>query len=251
MKNTAEEQVAMALLRSKHTVAFTGAGISVESGIPPFRGKDGIWDQYDPRLLEIGFFILNPEKSWNAIREIFFTKFREASPNPAHQTLARWQQQGLLRRVITQNIDNLHQEAGSNDVIDFHGNAQSIICLDCQKKYPVDPILVSRPVPLCPNCGGLLKPDFIFFGEGIPIQAYHNAFDEASCCDCMLIIGTSGEVQPANQLPIVAASNGAYIIEINTEPSVFSKDVSNYIVRQRSGIFLPLVHHVIERINQH
>jgi NAD-dependent deacetylase len=242
------KQTAQVLLRSKHVVAFTGAGISVESGIPPFRGSDGIWDKYDPKLLEIGFFILNPEKSWVAIKELFYGKFRGARPNPAHQTLALWQSKGILHRVITQNIDSLHQEAGSASVVEFHGNAQRIICLDCERQYPVDPILISRPVPSCPKCGGLLKPDFIFFGEGIPHEAYRDAFDEASACDCMLIIGTSGEVQPANQLPVVASSNGAYIIEINTELSLYSSNISNLIIREKSGIFLSVVDKFINEI---
>lgn len=242
------KQAAEVLLRSKRLVAFTGAGISVESGIPPFRGSEGIWNQYDPRLLEIDFFVLNPEKSWKAIKEIFYVKFKGAKPNAAHLTLARWQKQGLLRRVITQNIDNLHQEAGSTDVVEFHGNSQRLICLDCESFYPIDPILLSRPVPSCPKCGGLLKPDFIFFGEGIPHEAYSAAFEEASKCDCMLIIGTSGEVSPANQLPITAATNGAYIIEINTETSLYSTRVSNLIVREKSGVFLPQTEQFINEI---
>lgn len=243
-------QIAQAMLRSRYVVAFTGAGISVESGIPPFRGKDGIWDQYDPRLLEISFFVLNPAKSWAVIKEIFYGKFRGAEPNKAHKCLAQWQSAGIIKRVITQNIDNLHQAAGSEHVVEFHGNAQRVTCLDCQRTYPVDPILISRPVPGCPVCGGLLKPDIIFFGEGIDQHIYEEAFGEASQCDCMLIIGTSGEVQPANQLPIIAASNGAYIIEINTEPSAYSDRVSNLVARQPSGTLLPLVERIINEVKQ-
>ncbi|MBK9290539.1 MAG: NAD-dependent deacylase [Bacteroidetes bacterium] len=248
MKQDLAREVAGILLRSRHTLAFTGAGISVESGIPPFRGSGGIWDNYDPRLLEIGFFVLNPARSWEAIKEIFYGKFRGAKPNAAHLTLAKWQKNGILRRVITQNIDNLHQEAGSENVIEFHGNAQRLSCLDCQRQYPIDPILIARAVPSCPKCGGLLKPDFIFFGEGIPHDAYHESFAEATGCDCMLIIGTSGEVAPANQIPITAASNGAFIIEINTEISTYSKHVSNLIVREPSGSFLPAVDQFINNI---
>lgn len=248
MDSEIAHQIAQAMLRSQHTVAFTGAGISVESGIPPFRGAGGIWDQYDPRLLEIGFFVLNPAKSWAAIKEIFYGKFRSAEPNASHFVLARWQSQGIIQRVITQNIDNLHQAAGAEHVVEFHGNAQRVTCLDCQRAYPVDPILISRPVPGCPECGGLLKPDFIFFGEGIDQSVYEEAFRQASLCDCMLVIGTSGEVQPANQLPIVAASNGALIIEINTEPSTYSGRVSHIVARQPSGTLLSIVERIINEV---
>ena len=249
MEHQFVSRLAEVLLRSKHTVVFTGAGISVESGIPPFRGTEGIWDQYDPRLLELDFFVMKPEKSWAAIKEIFFGKFRGAEPNPAHLTLARWQAQGLIKRIITQNIDNLHQQAGSHHVVEFHGNAQRLTCLDCESLFHVDPILISRPVPSCPKCSGLLKPDFIFFGEGIPREAYLEAFEEASLCDCMLIIGTSGEVYPANQLPFTAASKGAYIVEINTEPSLYSNKLSNLIIREKSGIILPLTDQFISHLN--
>jgi NAD-dependent deacetylase len=240
--------IARTLLQSKYSIVFTGAGISVESGIPPFRGNGGIWDHYDPLLLEINYFLRNPAKSWEAIKKIFYGKFIGAKPNPAHFTLARWQSEGHIKRIITQNIDNLHHEAGSERVVEFHGNAQRIRCMRCQEQYPVKPSLIADAVPRCLKCGGLLKPDFIFFGESIPHVAFNDAFQEAARCDCLLIIGTSGEVQPANQVPVRAAAGGAIIIEINTEPSLYSSQISTIVARQPSGTFLPMIERIINKI---
>ncbi len=120
------------LRRSKYTIAFTGAGISVESGIPPFRGENGIWNKYDPATLELGFFYENPKESWEVIKQLFYDFFGNAECNTAHKVLARMEEKGLLKCVITQNIDNLHQQAGSKVVHEFHGNSQKLVCVQCR-----------------------------------------------------------------------------------------------------------------------
>ena len=214
-----EDQIRKAarlLLQSRFTTAFTGAGISVESGIPPFRGNDGVWSRYDPKTLEIGFFRSHPVESWDIIKAIFYDNFEQAKPNKAHLALAEMEQRALLGRIITQNIDNLHQEAGSKEVYEFHGNSKRLVCLGCHRVYPVRDISLDLLPPTCRECGGLLKPDFVFFGEGIPQAALGASYEAARLSDVFLIIGTTGDVMPANQIPFMARSAGCKIIEINT-----------------------------------
>jgi len=128
------EQAADALRRAKRAVAFTGAGISVESGIPPFRGPDGLWSRYDPQVLDLSYFHAHPLESWQVIKEIFYDYFGRARPNEAHKALARLEQAGYLQGVITQNIDNLHQEAGSRHVVEYHGTSRYLTCTACESK---------------------------------------------------------------------------------------------------------------------
>ena len=214
-------QAAALLGAARHAVAFTGAGISVESGIPPFRGPGGLWNRVDPSFIEIGRFLAEPAACWQRIREIFFDSFGQARPNAAHFALAALEAAGRIQSVITQNIDNLHQEAGSREVIEFHGNSRWLLCLECGSREPVRPERLVQLPPRC-RCGGLLKPDFIFFGEGIPEKALQRSYQEASQADLFLVIGSSGEVQPACQIPVLARNRGARLIEINPHPSHFT-----------------------------
>jgi NAD-dependent deacetylase len=222
------------ILKSRFTTAFTGAGISVESGIPPFRGNNGIWTKYDPKSLEIAWFMSRPVESWNIIKEIFYDFFEEAKPNKAHLVLAEMERRALLGRIITQNIDNLHQEAGSREVYEFHGNSKRLVCLDCRKFYTVTEISLDHIPPTCRQCGGLLKPDFVFFGEGIPQTALAASYEAATISDVFLVIGTTGDVMPANQIPYLAKSAGCKIIEINTEPSNYSGDITDIFIRGKA-----------------
>jgi NAD-dependent deacetylase len=209
------------LLEARHATAFTGAGISVESGIPPFRGPGGLWSRVDPGFIEIDHFLAQPLASWRKIREIFYDFLGDAQPNAAHLGVAALEEAGRLKAVITQNIDNLHQEAGSREVIEFHGNSRWLVCLECRKREAVTAERLRLLPPRC-SCGGLLKPDFIFFGEGIPEKALQRSYQEASQADLFLLIGSSGEVQPACQIPVLAKNRGAKIIEINLHPSNFT-----------------------------
>jgi NAD-dependent deacetylase len=214
---------ASSLLRqARHVTVFTGAGISVESGIPPFRGPGGLWSRIDPGFIDIEFFRSRPRESWRLIKQIFYDSFGNAAPNAAHFGIAALEQAGLIKAVITQNIDNLHQRAGSRDVIEFHGNSQWLACLDCHKREAVRPERLVELPPRCSACGGVLKPDFIFFGEGIPEKALQRSCQEASAADLLLIIGSSGEVQPACQIPVLARSRGANVIEVNLHESHFT-----------------------------
>lgn len=233
---------------SRLMLAFTGAGISVESGIPPFRGPEGIWNKYDPIVLDLSYFYAKPQKSWKAIKEIFYSFFDEAKPNPAHHKLAWLEQQHILHSIITQNIDNLHQKAGSKNVIEFHGHTRTLTCIKCKQQYPSEVVKRSK-VPVCQNCGSVLKPDFIFFGEAIPEPAGSRAFDLAARADLILVIGTTGEVMPAGQIPYIVKRNGGNIIEINTEKSAFTHQLdtcflqgkaSDIMIQIASGLSNPL-----------
>ena len=223
------------IANAKHLVAFTGAGISVESGIPPFRGEEGLWNKYDPMALDINYFLQNPVDSWHVIFEIFYHYFLEARPNQAHKLLSRLENSGILKAVITQNIDNLHQEAGSGHVIEYHGNSKYLICEICGKRYPVAEIDFNPLPPRCALDQKVLKPDFVFFGEAIPEEAAEEAVQEVHNADLLLIIGTTGDVVPANMLPGIAKSAGAKIIEINPEPSGYSATITDLFLQGKAG----------------
>lgn len=230
--------VATLLLKSKKTVAFTGAGISVESGIPPFRGNGGIWTQYDPKILELDFFMQNSHHCWPLIKTLFYDFFDDKQPNAAHRILARWEKEQLLTVVITQNIDHLHHLAGSKNVVEFHGTSQRLVCLECDFFTEDTPGYLLKLPPTCPNCRSVLKPDFVFFGEGIPREAYVRSMEAMADTQLLLIIGTSGEVSPANQLPYIAKRNGAAIVEINPEPSNYTNALTDFYLQGKAGEIL-------------
>jgi NAD-dependent deacetylase len=229
------KRAAEILKKSKYTIAFTGAGISVESGIPPFRGESGLWNKYDPRVLDLGYFIENPEECWYYIREIFYDFFAESKPNTAHQVLAEMEHRGLLKSVVTQNIDNLHHEAGSTTVFEFHGNSKQLVCSRCAKIIPVSEVNLKSLPPRCPDDKTILKPDFIFFGEGIPPEAYEMSFIAAKKCEVCLVVGSTGEVVPASYIPRTAKEYGATIIEINPEESHFTHQITDIYLKGRAG----------------
>jgi len=219
---------------SNYTIAFTGAGISVESGIPPFRGENGLWSKYDSEVLDLSYFYRNPEQSWKVIKEIFYDFFGEASPNKAHQVLSKMEKLGLLQSIITQNIDNLHFEAGSKEVYEFHGNSRMLICKN-NHKFDVSSFDLEKLPPKCKECGELLKPDFIFFGEGIPEIAYKKSFEASVLAEVVIIVGSTGEVHPASDIPRIAKQNGAIIIEINPEKTLFSNSITDVFLQGKAS----------------
>lgn len=223
---------------SKFTLAFTGAGISVESGIPPFRGQDGLWNKYNPEVLDLGYFLNDPEECWVYIREIFYDFFADARPNKAHEVLARMEQAGLLHSLVTQNIDNLHQEAGSHIVHEFHGNSKRLVCRKCGEVYDVKDINLKNIPPRCAADNTVLKPDFIFFGEGISPSAFENSFADAEKCQVCIIVGSTGEVTPASFVPRTAKQSGATIIEINPRESLFTDSVTDIHLQGSAGNIL-------------
>lgn len=228
MKHTDRfENAAEIIVNAKRCVAFTGAGISVESGIPPFRGENGLWNKYDPDTFDIRYFHRHTKESWQVIREIFYDLFGKVRPNKAHAALAQLEASGVVKSVITQNVDNLHYDAGSRVVHEFHGSLKRLVCLACHARYPISTVSLDRLPPACPHCEGILKPDVIFFGESIPEPAGSLSFEETRQADCFILIGTTGTVAPANLIPSAARSNGAAIIEINPVPSEYTSRVTD------------------------
>lgn len=241
MREAQLEKAVNILRNSRYTIAFTGAGISVESGVPPFRGENGIWNKYDPKVLDMDFFYENPYESWTVIREIFYNYFGKAAPNDAHKVLGRMEQRGGLACVITQNIDNLHQEGGSETVYEFHGNAQEMVCTSCDHRFPASEVNFEELPVRCSVCGGLVKPAFIFFGEAIPMDAYSGSLEAAKKADVCIVIGSLGEVMPAAMIPWEAKNNGASIIEINPKPSRFTGSITDvHLVAGASEALLAL-----------
>ena len=228
------EQAVKILKDAKHVTAFTGAGISVESGIPPFRGENGLWSKYNPVVLDIEYFRNNPKESWIVIKEIFYGFFGEAKPNDAHFVLAELEKMGIVKSIITQNIDNLHQASGSKEVYEFHGNSRNLICDNCFQIYSGEETDLSTLPPDCKVCGGVLRPDFVFFGEPIPEPARTNSFKEAELADVFLIVGTTGEIMPASLIPNEAKRNGAKIIEINIEETNFTSSITDIFLQGKA-----------------
>ena len=224
--NTARplERAIELLAASRDTVALTGAGISTPSGIPDFRGgRSGLWSQADPlAVASVWAFYEHPERFYQWIRPVM-SRMMSARPNAAHTALAALQEHGLVKTVITQNIDSLHLRAGNQGVLELHGHTRTATCLACRRPAPADSLWAAvlagrRPDP-CPGCGGLLKPDIILFGEPLPYDAISAAQQETLSADVMLIVGSSLEVMPAADLPLLAKRRGARTILVNLTPT--------------------------------
>lgn len=218
------EQVISLLRASRYMVALTGAGISTYSGVPDFRGDHaGLWRHIDPlSVASIWAFHDDPERFYRWIKPVIL-KALAARPNPAHAALAELERAGRLKAVITQNIDSLHQQAGSRRVLEVHGHTRTATCLSCHHTLPSDALWLAAldggtPSP-CPLCSGLLKPDFVLFGEPLPYDTISAAQHETLACDLMLVIGTSLEVMPAADLPLLARRRGARLILVNLTPT--------------------------------
>ncbi len=201
-------------------VALTGAGLSTPSGIPDFRSAEtGLWSHVNPmEIASIWGFKEKPERFYTWMGPLARSIF-EAEPNPAHTALLRLEQLGRLRAVITQNIDALHHRAGSRNVIELHGHLRTLTCLQCRRQYDAHPhlwLFLERGIlPACPECGAIMKPDVVLFGEPLPEVEVLRAQEEALHCDAMLVAGSSLEVMPAADLPALAARRGAKLIMLN------------------------------------
>jgi NAD-dependent deacetylase len=229
------KQTAQIIANGKYIVALTGAGISVESGIPPFRGKGGLWEKFDPmEYAHIDVFMKDPQKVWQVLFKDLKSVVGKSKPNAAHQGLARLEKLGKLKTVITQNVDGLHQKAGNTDVVEFHGNLTEYQCLTCGAFRNIDELDLNQMPPRC-NCGGIYRPNCIFFGEAIPPENIRRSQEAATECDIMLVVGTSAIVQPAAFMPIAAKQSGAIIIEINPETTPLTQQTSDYFIKGKAG----------------
>jgi len=263
-------QAAELILNSKNLVAFAGAGLSQESGIPTFRGDEGIWKQYLPIIFGnpaglFSAFVFSPGK----FREFVLAAvgaFVSAEPNAGHQALALLSRSGFLKNVITQNIDDLEQRAGVKDVIQLHGNIYRMRCISCKQTWMVDRgqmvkildelkgtdtradlIALGKKYLKCPKCGGWSRPDIVLFGESIDREDYYRAAEMARSCDLMLVLGTSGVVYPAAMIPNYGRKAGAKIIEVNPEATELSRR-SDLSIRAGSAVTLPRIIDEMQKI---
>lgn len=245
------ERVAQMVQGFTYLGALVGAGLSVESGIPPFRGPGGLWSRYgQPSMLSYRQFIQDPGLWWeqrlqDESREgspVYELKMavERAIPNAGHYALVDLERRGLLKCLITQNVDDLHHRAGSESVLEIHGNRTWLRCVDCGSRRPRQGFEIGDLPPRCPECTGAIKLDTVMFGEPIPPKTLQACWEQARVCDCMLLIGTSGMVNPAAQLPLVAKGNGAFLIEINTEETALTPYCDVTLIGP-SGELLPVL----------
>jgi len=233
------EKLKSVLSSAKKIVFFTGAGISAESGIPTFRGKEGIWNKMKPEeLANFDAFLRNPQIVWDWYQ--YRKKIvHQASPNPAHLTISELQNYFDEITVVTQNVDNFHLRAGSEVVHELHGNIEKNYCITCAKRYDFENLSVGEKVPRC-DCGGLIRPDIVWFGEYLPEEAYSLSEAAAEDCDVMFIVGTSAVVFPAANIPYIAKRNGKYLVEINIERTELS-NFADLSLFGKAGEILPQI----------
>ena len=247
------------LVGSEYPVALTGAGLSVESGIPSFRGPGGLWTRYgQPSNLSYRVFSGDPQAWWEQRLRDEATPGNptydlkaavdDAEPNAGHVALAQLESLGVLKSVITQNVDGLHGRAGSARVLEIHGNRNYLRCIVCGARQPREGYLITDLPPTCTQCGGVIKLDTVMFGEPIPQTTLAQCVAEVQSCDAMLLVGTSGAVNPAARFPLVARERGARIIEVNPMPTELT-DAAHVVITGAAGDTLPaLVQAVRERM---
>jgi NAD-dependent deacetylase len=218
------ERLAQLVEAARPCVVLTGAGVSTESGIPDFRSPTGIWARYDPReYATIDAFEAHPEKVW----EFYTLRYRaltEAQPNEAHRALAELEDRGFVSAIVTQNIDLLHERAGSRDVIEVHGSIRECVCLACGARYGLEEVLgmlESAPVPRCTSCGAILKPGVVMFGELLDAGSIERAFQLARETKLLLVVGSTLEVQPVAGLPWETVTAGGEVAIVNLGPTAF------------------------------
>ena len=236
------ERAAELLSGARKGVAFTGAGVSAESGIPTFRGEGGLWSKYDPiKVASIDSFLRDPSAYWAVSKERGGIALA-ARPNPGHYALAALEAAGNLVVIVTQNTDGLHKDSGCRNVIELHGSSRTVQCLDCgtrESRAVVQARLAVQMPPRCKSCGGIfLKPTVVLFGEPMPVQAMQEAFALARNADVMLVVGSSLVVHPAADIPLAAARSGAHLIIVNAEPTPFDS-LAEVVIHGRAGEVLP------------
>jgi NAD-dependent deacetylase len=239
--------LAVQLLReSKSAVALTGAGISTDSGIPDFRSPGGIWSKYPAKFGDFRHFEKHPEQFFKIGRELL-PLLANAVPNAGHFALKELEDMDCLKAVITQNVDGLHQEAGSQKVIEIHGTYKTATCLQCNRKFTEDEVVsFLEKIPLCPDCSGIIKPDVVMFGEKLPKKAFREALQLAEQADVMIAAGTSLEVYPASHLLLVTKSNKGSIIIVNDTKTALDK-VADVVIHESLSVCLP---HIAEKLKQ-
>jgi NAD-dependent deacetylase len=228
------------LKSAKNIAILTGAGISAESGIATFRDPDGLWNKLNPaELASIDGFMANPKLVWEWYQHRVKI-VNESKPNPGHYAIAEMQNIFPKVTVVTQNVDRLHQKAGSKDVIELHGNIVTNRCFDCSADYSGETHLPDNELPKCPKCGGKIRPNVVWFGEQLPEDAIRDAEIAAKTCEVFFSIGTSAEVYPAAGLPFLAKQSGARIVEINPNDTPLTPYV-DFSIPELAGESLPII----------
>ncbi len=238
------DRAARFLRDARHAVALTGAGVSAESGIPTYRGEGGFWRKYDPdRYASYDYFLQDPSYYWRFFLEIRHPLLEKSRPNQAHLCLARLEADGRLVSVITQNIDGLHQAAGSKTVRELHGSARLARCMSCKTEYTIDEVLPAESAeipPRCEGCGGVVRPGVVLFGESLPPDVLDRAIAEAQASDLLITIGSSLTVYPAAAIPEIARAGGARLIVVNVDPTPVDL-VADVVFHARAGAILPQI----------
>jgi NAD-dependent deacetylase len=251
------------LAESKYAIALTGAGMSTESGIPDFRGPKGIWtlnkEAEAKAYQRYELFLNDPKAYWEEILGFrgtygtFYEQIRQAQPNPGHHALAELEVRGILKCVITQNIDGLHKKAGNKKVLEYHGSVNAVRCISCGARFAREEVSLDELPPRC-QCSAALKYDVVHFTEPIPLDVMSESEKEASRCDLMLICGTSAVVYPFANLPRMARYHlgSVKIIEVNADPTPLTHEgVSDYLIQGKTGEILPRIMEEVRKAQKH
>lgn len=248
------EEVADLIAKAKKVVVFTGAGISTESGIPDFRGPDGLWTKFDPEDFTYQKYVTSREarkRLWSMSKTVGLS-WHDLKPNPAHYAVAELEKLGKLDCVITQNVDGLHQKAGNSEdkVIQLHGNMQWAKCLSCGERWRNEEVMrwveMGAEDPQCVKCGGIIKPEGVFFGEAMPVKETMEAERHSTACDLCIVIGSSLVVYPAALMPQYAVQSGAKLVIIN-EGETSLDHVAHILIRDKAGKVMP---RIVERVKE-
>ncbi len=236
------------VLSSSRVVALTGAGVSTESGIPDYRSPGtGLWEKMDQSVVSLDGFMREPSRYYDYSLELYPVR-KTARPNPAHYMLAQLENRGALKGIITQNVDGLHQEAGSGHVHELHGSLRQAVCLSCSVLQSMDEamerVALGQNPPLCTNCGGVLKPNAVFFGEALPTIPWERSLELSRGADLFIAIGSSLQVSPANTLPDIAIRSGSKVIVLNSTLTPFDGE-AELVVRERIGEFSSVVMNIL------
>jgi len=274
MRTTKEEKImeelivraAKDLVEANYGIALTGAGMSTESGISDYRGPDGVWTK-DPEAEKRAYrgyqeFVADPKKWWENVlanpRPGFLGNLEQAMPNAGHNVLAELEKMDILRCTITQNVDGLHEKAGTENLLEYHGSVMKLRCLSCGQRFrrtdfDLQKLMQENKLPpRCTSCQGVVKSDGVFFGEPIPSDVAHQSIAEASKCDLMFVCGTSAVVFPFASLPRMARHRGSVtIIELNAEPTPLTEEgVSDYLIQGKTGEVLPMILEEVKRMKE-
>jgi NAD-dependent deacetylase len=245
------KQAAKAIADSRVVIGYTGAGISTESGIPDFRTMGEFWEGFDPATFEVEIdsreaFEKNPEKVWGFFSQALGV-MEQVEPNQGHKAMARLGQIGRMAAIITQNVDSLHQAAGSQNVIEFHGNMRQLHCLKCEARCTWDEVKGGRIPPPC-RCGYVLKPTVPLFGDHVDLEAASASEVLAANAQVMLVACTHGDIAPVNRVPMIAKEYGAVIVEVNRAKSLYTDRITDYFLQGEAGEALPALVREVEEL---